>query len=406
MFHKVRQLLVLTAWLALGGLSHAAVDNNTALPALVELLRHTDDPQLQFDVLRGLNEAFRGRRQVTMPEGWEAIERKLGENAAAEVRTLAQSLSLIFGSPQALAATRKVVLDATAERAARRTALDSLIARRDSVLPDLLQRLLTDGALCGTALRGLAAFDDPRTPAAIFDIYASLSAAEKRDALNTLASRLSFAKPLIAAVVTSKVSVNDLTADVIRQLRNLQDAEIDTQIQKVWGLVRDSSADKQREIARYRNIYRSGGSQPGDGPRGRVVFARICQQCHALFDTGGKVGPDLTGSNRGDLEYVLQNMVDPNAVIPNDYRASTLTTKDDRVITGIVQKEDDKSAIILTANETVAVPRDEIKSLQPSDLSMMPEGLLAALSDQEVRDLIYYLSRPRQVPLPASVGQK
>ena len=177
-----------------------------------------------------------------MPEGWEAIERKLGANAAAEVRTLAQSLSLIFGSPQALAATRKVVLDATAALAARRSALDSLIARRDSELPDLLQRLLTDGALRGTTLRGLAAFDDPRTPAAIFDIYASLSAAEKRDALNTLTSRLSFAKPLIAAVATGKVSAKDLTAEVIRQLRNLQDAEIDTQIQKVWGLVRDSSA--------------------------------------------------------------------------------------------------------------------------------------------------------------------
>ena len=53
---------------------------------------------------------------------------------------------------------------------------------------------------------------------------------------------------------------------------------------------------------------------------------------------------------------------------------------------------------VLTANETLVIPRNEIKSLQGSDISMMPEGLLANLGDQEVRDLIYYLSRPAQVP--------
>lgn len=406
MSRDVKYLLIIAVVLAFGGSVHAAVENNNALPALVDLLRQTDDAQLQIDVLRGLNEAFRGRRQVTMPAGWKEIDRTLSESSSVEVRTLGQTLSLIFGSSRALAAARTLVLDATAEISVRRSALDALIARRDTELPDLLQRLLTDAALRGAALRGLAASDDSRTPSAILDIYTSLKAAEKRDALNTLASRLSFARPLMTATAKGTVSAKDLTAEVIRQLRNLKDTEIETQIQKVWGLVRDSSADQQREIARYRSIYRAGGSTPGDGPRGRVVFARICQQCHLLFDTGGKVGPDLTGSNRGDLEYVLQNMVDPNAVIPNDYRASTLTTKDDRVITGIVQKQEEKSVTMVTANETVIVPREEIKSLQPSDVSMMPEGLLAALSDQEIRDLIYYLGRPGQVPLPLAAGQK
>jgi putative heme-binding domain-containing protein len=95
-------------------------------------------------------------------------------------------------------------------------------------------------------------------------------------------------------------------------------------------------------------------------------------------------------------------MVDPNAVIPNEYRTSTIETKDDRIITGIVNKQDDKSVTILTANETIVVPRNEIKSSLQSDVSMMPEGALQALSDQEVRDLIYYLSRPGQAPLLAT----
>ncbi len=131
------------------------------------------------------------------------------------------------------------------------------------------------------------------------------------------------------------------------------------------------------------------------------MFARICQQCHVLFETGGKIGPDLTGSNRGDLDYILQNMVDPNAVIPNEYRASVIDTKDDRTLTVIVKEENDASLTVVTANETLVLPRKEIKSVQPSELSMMPEELLTNLPEQEVRDLIYYLTRPGQVPLPS-----
>jgi putative heme-binding domain-containing protein len=165
----------------------------------------------------------------------------------------------------------------------------------------------------------------------------------------------------------------------------------------VWRAT--ARADKQLEIEKYRAIYRAGGSQPGDALRGRVVFTKICHQCHTLFDSGGKVGPDLTGSNRGDLDYILQNIVDPNAVIPNDYRASTIETKDGRVLTCIVKEQNEKSLTVATANETVTLARNEIDSVQQSQLSMMPEALLAPLQDQEVRDLIYYLRSPSQAQL-------
>jgi putative heme-binding domain-containing protein len=380
--------------------SAQAQENADTLSPLVEVLSQTDDPQFQLDILKGISEALKGRRQVAMPQRWEQVETKLSQSANPEVRTVAQALALTFGSNRALSALRSLLVDASAELPARRMALDSLFDAKDSGLAPLLQQLLNDADLRAAALRSLAAYDDPKTPTAILAVYRTLNAGEKRDALNTLASRVTFAQPLVSAVGAGVVSSKDLSADVIRQLRNLKHATIDEEIRKVWGVARDSTADKQQEIAKYRATYRAGGSQPGDAIRGRVVFARTCQQCHTLFEEGGKVGPDLTGSNRADLEYILQNMVDPNAVIPNDYRSSTLETKDDRIITGIVSKQDDKSVTVLTANETLVLPRNEIKSLQQSDISMMPEGLLANLADQEIRDLIYYLSRPAQVPLP------
>ena len=380
----------------------AGADENDALPALVQVLNETDDIQFQLDILKGLNDGLRGRRQVPMPRGWDAAEARLSQSPNPEVRSLAQVLSVTFGSAKALEALRRTLLDPAADLAARRTAFDSLQGVRDLNLPAMLQRLPSDAALRGAALRGLAAFDDPQAPGAILDVYNSLSIAEKRDALTTLSSRATFAQPLLAAVDRKTIPAKDLTAEVIRQLRNLKNAEIDQEIQKVWGVARDSSADKQQEIEKYKRLYRAGGSQPGDASRGRAVFARVCQQCHTLFDAGGKVGPDLTGSNRNDLDYILQNILDPNAVIPNDYRASTLETKDNRVITAIVKQQDAHAITVVTANETLVIPRQEVDSLLQSELSMMPEGLVQPLADQEVRDLIYYLNRPGQVPLLAT----
>ena len=295
----------------------------------------------------------------------------------------------------------RALSDRSADSNARRTALNSLLDTKDAGLPPLLQQLLNDADLRGASVRGLAAYDDPKTPVAILAVYNSLDGAEKRDALNTLASRAAFAEPMLAAIAQGTIPRNALTAEIIRQLRNLKNAGIDAELQKVYGVIRESSADKQKEIERYKRIYRAGGSQPGDAPRGRAVFARICQQCHTLFEAGGKVGPDLTGSNRADLDYILQNIIDPNAVIPNDYRTSNIETKDERSITGIVTKQDDHALTVVTANETLIIPRNELKSVSQTELSMMPEGLLQALSEGEVRDLLAYLRSPAQVPLPA-----
>ena len=378
----------------------AALNTPEAFAAITKCLLQAEGAARQKETLDGLSQAFAGQRHATMPADWSDVEIKLAASKDAGIRAQVQSLSLIFGSANALTALRKTLSDSTAAIPARRTALESLLAAKDPELPPILQGLLEDAQLRGSALRGLALYEDAKTPDRILNGYGTFAAPEKRDALNTLAARVISAKALLAAIGAGAVPRADVTADIVRQLRNLKDAGLNTLMEKVWGAVRETSADKKPMIEKYKGIYLAGGSQPGDASRGRAVFARTCQQCHTLFDTGGKVGPDLTGSNRGDLNYILENIVDPNAVIPNDYRAWTLETTDDRTITGIVKQQDDKKVLIVTPNETLTVPRAEIKSLTQNQLSMMPEGLLDSLKEQEVRDLIYYLGRPGQVELP------
>lgn len=394
---KVRTL-PLTFLLAGTLLSLRAAPAPDPLAALVRHVSEQRDEAVLLDVLRGMKSGLQGRRRVPMPDGWSVLEARLVRSTSEEVRMLAQGLGLTFGSETALGALRETLADRARPTAVRRTALEGLSSVRDARLPEMLRSLLEDPALRGDALRALAGTDDPANPAAILSRYASLGVGERRDALATLSSRLSYARPLVAALKSGSVPPAHLTADLVRQLRSLKEETINKDLEKLWGVTRETSADARAQIGRYRKIYAAGGSTPGDASRGRKVFSRICQQCHTLFDTGGKVGPDLTGSNRGDLDYILSNMVDPNAVIPNDYRSSTVETTEDRILTGIVKQQDEKSVTVVTATETVVLPRSEVKGIQLSELSMMPEGLLTPLSDQEVRDLIYYLGRPGQAP--------
>jgi putative heme-binding domain-containing protein len=394
----ILRLLVLIV--ALGFAFEGRAQNDEALTAVVQVLGENDDVQFQLDVLRGMSEGLKGRRGVKMPQGWEEVGAKLSKSPNAEVRELAQALSLTFGSASAMSALRATLTDVNADPAARRNALESLVQARDPNLPPILQKLLSDPAIRAAAVRGLAAYDDPKSAERLLNAYNSLNQSEKKDALNTLVSRTSYAKALLSAVANKSIPARDLSADIVRQLRNFKDPEINQQVEKLWGVARETEADKLKEIAKYKSMITI--EPAGDASRGRAVFARVCLQCHTLFGEGGKVGPDITGSNRGDLDYILQNIVDPNAVIPNDYRTSNLETKDDRAITGIVTKQDENAVTIVTANETVIVPRGDVSSLQQGEISMMPEGLLQALNNAEVRDLVAYLRSPGQVPMAAT----
>src|SRR5207244_5036471 len=124
-------------------------------------------------------------------------------------------------------------------------------------------------------------------------------------------------------------------------------------------------ADKARLMAQYRKMLTAAGPKP-DLSLGRAVYAKTCQQCHVLFGQGGKVGPDITGSNRANLDYLLENILDPSAVIPKEYAATIIELKDGRVVTGIVRGETPAALTVVTATETLTIPRDDVDSLKPT----------------------------------------
>ena len=371
-----------------------------ALAALVGVLKESDDAGFQLDILKGISAALKGQRNLKSPEGWDTVAARLGESPNAEVRQLARALSLTFGSKVALHALRKVLADGKAKLPERRKALSALVAARDVKLPEVLRGLLREKTLRREALRGLGAFEDAKTSAAILKIYTKLDSAGKRDALTTLASRVSFAKALMAAVAQGVVKANELPADIVRHLRAHGVKDINETLDKVWGLSRSTPAAKLAEIAKYKKLLEAKVNRPDNLPRGRALFQRTCAQCHKLYGEGGEIGPDITGSNRNNLDYLLTNMLDPNAEIPNDYRTTILRTKDNRVLVGVIRRSEGPSVTIATPAEVVTVAKRDVAAIDPQNFSMMPEGLVLALKIDELRDLVAYLRGSRQLPLP------
>jgi putative heme-binding domain-containing protein len=179
---------------------------------------------------------------------------------------------------------------------------------------------------------------------------------------------------------------------------------VSKRINEVWGSVRDSAAERVKQMADYKKMLTTAPAAPPDLAQGRAVYNKSCVQCHTLFGVGGKVGPDLTGSNRANLDYLLENIIDPSAVIPKEYAATLVEMKDGRVLTGIVRADTPVAVTVVTVNDTLTLPRKEIESLTTSNTSMMPDDLLAQLKEDEVRALIAYLQSPIQVPLRATKG--
>ncbi len=214
----------------------AKMGSPEALAVLVAHLGKTSDAETQLTILDGIAEGLTGRRQVPMPEGWSGVSATLMNSDNDRVNSRSTALALTFGDPQALAKMRRTLVDEQTALAQRQRAMDALLAMKDRELAPTLQQLVGSETLRSAALRGLAAYDDPQTPAVILEAYPNFSLEQKRDALSTLSSRTRYAAALLAAVADKKVPATDLSADLVRQLRNLDDPAINDTIAKVWGI--------------------------------------------------------------------------------------------------------------------------------------------------------------------------
>jgi len=350
----------------------------------------TDMPDGHGPLVAGLADGLKGWRKAKKPAAWDKFVASIPPSEVPAIDAVRQ-LNVLFGDGLALEAVRKIALDDKALAEQRRVALLALIEANDGNLRADCEKLLSVRGVAMEAIQGLTKFDDPAVAKKILARYPQLYPHERPQAIMALVSRPKFASELLGAIAEGKVAKSDLGSAAARQIRGFNNAKLTAQLVAVWGEARETPADKLQLIASLKARHTADFLAKADIAQGRALYAGVCGQCHKLFGEGGAIGPDLTGSGRRNLDYLLQNIVDPNAVVDAAYYLNTITMKDGRVLSGIVGAQTERTLTLRSIGQETTLDKTDIVKRETLPISLMPEALLQALSAEQQRDLLAYL---------------
>ena len=364
---------------------------------VVTAVGSTTDTSVQAALLKGMLLGLEGRRSVRAPEGWSTLSNTLACSTSASVRQHALALSQIFGDTVAVASALECVQDSSVAAAQRCSTLSLLLGQQNQEASQLLKVLIDEPALTLSAIRGYAVVRNDEAPAVLISRYSKLNAQQQRAVVETLASRKAYAEALLEALKMNQIQPSAVPVQVARSLKNL----LGKKFTDVYGALPVVGAEREHLIKKYKKLCKPSAVAAADASRGRAVFQKTCAACHVLYGEGGKVGPELTGANRANLDYILLNSVYPSLDVPHAYRTVSVLTVDGRVVNGVLAEEDGTKIVLRTPEQPrVVIAKEDIDFRKISPQSMMPDGQLDAMKPQEVIDLVKYLRTTEQVELP------
>jgi putative heme-binding domain-containing protein len=364
-------------------------------------------------LMSGFLEAYQGREITDLPESLASAlddyQRSLGQSDLV--------LALRRDSDGAVAQALKVVRDPAAEVALRLSTIEILgqikEPRAVAALLDLLGSSASP-ALIRASLLALMNFDDPQIGQTICSRYHTTLPDEqdlRPTAHRVLASRPVWARQFLTEIAEFRIQQTTVSLDIVQQMRLHQDAEVQTLLDRLWGRTRATPAEKQAQVDRLRRLLTTSPGSPTtpaagvasatvpSAIRGREHFKKSCGVCHTLFNEGGQTGPNLTGYERTNLEFLLLATVDPSAAIREEFTQYQVVTSDGRVLAGLIDQQTPTTVTLRDANnQSILVNRADVELLQALATSIMPDGLMDKLTDEEIRDLFAYVMS--RVPPP------
>lgn len=357
----------------------------------------------RIEILRGLSEGMAGLRQVAPPESWKSYRQSLIDlELQADDATQLALVDAIFGEGQSIDVLIGLVRSNQHSLQQREAALRTLIDLEPEELKAVCLDVLRDRYLNRTALVGLTRFDDPSVAQRIANDYRSFHLLDRPSVLEVLTTRPSFCNALIDAMQRQRVPVEDVKTRHVRAMLGLIDSEARDRLEQVWGKLPAEQSDHAQRIAELTELLEREAPAVSEA-RGRAIFDQRCATCHKLFGSGAEVGPDLTGSDRRNLDYLLLHVVDPSALVPNEFRATLIQTADGRTLSGLVLSENESTLTLLGTSTRDIIQKELVEERALSQKSFMPEGLLDELPDESIRDLIAYLRGEHQVEADLSL---
>ncbi|MBL9133373.1 MAG: c-type cytochrome [Verrucomicrobiaceae bacterium] len=325
---------------------------------------------------------------------------KWRSSSNADVRKHAQTLAVMWGDAAAVKEMIAVLHDGSKPEKERITVLQSLRKVKSDAVKEAIKPMLTPQssvALAISAIRAAADLGGDDFVLPLITLAAAKDFHVRNSAIEALSSRPYWTRVLLKGIADGSVPAGGFPAPVRRALATHSDKDLRDLAFKVLGAWQDSSEDVKSLIAQKKQACLTG--EP-DLANGKLLFTATCMVCHEFHGGGQKVGPDLIGSGRSNLDALLANVIDPNQIIGNGYENITVSTKDGRTLAGRIVEDTPGHVKLLGAGGAAqVVPRDQIATLTNTKQSLMPMGF-GGLPDAAFRDMMWYiLAPPEEGPL-------
>ena len=387
--HTVR--IILSGLLLVGQLF--ADDDSIAL--LIKTAKDSENPALRTVLLKGMIKGLEGQVNVNAPEGWKELNAELVKSTDPQHKELAREIGQIFGDAGAAQEALTLLKDQKGKIKDRRSALKSLIAQKEPGLNEIVRSLLEEPEMRLDAIRAFGKIEGADSNQLIKQ-YSDWDTQTKRAVVETLATKKETSEALLIALQKKEILPSEIPAYTARTLHSLLGERFD----KIYGKVQVQSTNKKELILKYSRLLDRPEASKADPARGRILFSALCGTCHQMYGEGGLLGPDLTGSNRANREYILLNIVDPNFDVPDGYKMVIVKTKDNRVLAGTIGEEDSQKVVLKMVAGKEIIPKENIKERQKLPISMMPEGILDTIPTEDFFALIKYLQTEEQIEIP------
>lgn len=375
--------------------------------AITLSLSTASNPKEFADRANQLLTALSNLPPVERPGGWEKAKAKgksFGKNP--QVADVLARMGTRFGDEEFFPRWRQLARNGEAKSADRTKAIELLTIGGDPQLGALARESLSVPPLRSAAITALRKAPGKETAEALVAVIPDLNLNQRNEAINLLGTRPEMALVLLEAVNSKKVASSLVSPVMLDQFERFENKQITALIEQNWMRGGDGVDLEQLHAAieQWKKKLNPKVMEKANASRGRQVYTVTCGSCHQLFGEGIALGPDLTGSNRADLGYVLENALAPSSVVAKEYMLNIFTMKDGSTLSGMVKAETPEFVTLSMPGGTETdVKKGDIEKRQELAQSLMPAGLFEALPLGQVADLVKYLASPNQVPLP---GQK
>lgn len=343
-------------------------------------------------LMSGMLSGMEGRTDLKITSNWKTVAEKM-QKSGGQKAVLALEISSLFGDTEATQRAFAILKDKKQPIDQRQKALQTLTAQQRTGLIAELPELIKEPAMRKDAIRSIAAFDNESLGRLLIEKYPTFDVEEKQVAMQTLSSRSRYGNMLTREIKDKKIAKAEVPVSVARQLLRV----VGSGFIEVWGPIEQVASDKEA-YDKYRDILHPSAIASANIKSGKTVFNNVCGSCHKMFGEGGEMGPDLTGSNRSDVEYILLNVIEPSAEIQDDYRMVVINTRDGRTYSGNVIGENQRQITLrVVGQEPVIINKSSIQSKDVTEVSMMPPGLFENLTEKEIVDLMGYLKTNKRI---------